>query len=103
MTALCNELEELVIDGAASEDADASLSEELDRLLAEWHSKAHRHYKPVEFKTYYGAMSTEDFVRDALAPAAELVSDLTFAEAHAVLEAVRSAVLPEWSMSHYLE
>jgi hypothetical protein len=97
MATLCNRIEELVIDGAADDDA------ELEGLLARWHAKAHRRYEPREFKTYYGAMSTEDFVRDALAPAAGFVSDLTFDEARAVFEAICTAALPEAETFHFID
>jgi len=79
---LCTEIEAL-----ATGNEDGRLS----TLLAEWNGKAHHEYTPVEFKTYYGAVSKEEFVRDALSPRPRWIEDLTFEEAREAVAAIMSA------------
>lgn len=90
--ALCDEIERSVIDG-----------EDVSVMLERWNRRANREFDAREFTTYSGAMSTAEFVRDALSPAVQLVPDLTYAEARAVLECVMNATLDGAAEhNHYL-
>ena len=102
MTALCNELEELVIAGAHEDQADDELRADLSRQLERWHGRATRTYRPIEFKTYYGAVDTETFVREALATKPTRVEDLAFQEAVDIFESLANAEGEEWETSYWL-
>ena len=93
MTALCNRIEDAAIDDAT----------ELEELLAKWNARASRTYEATEFRTYYGAMSTEDFVRTALAPKPRLVKDLTYAEARDVVDVIARAELSQSEHDYFLD
>jgi hypothetical protein len=90
---LCTEIEALVIakEGAAVEP-----------LLAEWNAKANHEYRQADFTTYYGAVSKEEFVRQALSPRPQWIEDLTFDEGIEAVTALMSGDLPETPTSHVL-
>lgn len=92
MCALCDALENAAIARAP----------ELPTLLARWNARAGRAYEPIEFRAYYGAMSTRDFVEQALSPRPALVTDLSFDEAVCVVEAVSKAALSEAETDYFL-
>jgi hypothetical protein len=92
MTALCDAIEQAVIERSA----------DLPGLLARWNGRARRAYEPREFTMYYGAMSTEDFVRAALAPNATWIDDLKYDEVRSVVAALRGA-LSEAETGYFLE
>lgn len=91
-TALCHEIEEGV---RAGED----VSDKLER----WNRRCGRAYAPAEFERYYGAVSIETFVKEALLGRAEWVDDLTYAELEAVMAAVCGESLSEAELGFYLE
>lgn len=74
-----------------------------DALLQRWHFHARRHHDPHEFRTYWKAMSQEDFVRDALNPTPSFDEDLVYSETLAVLEAVATAAVRESEIGYYLD
>jgi hypothetical protein len=71
-------------------------------LLDRWNRRARSTYSAHDFTTYYGAISKEDFVNDALLPAPALVEDLGYDELRSVLEAVIAAQPPDGELSYYL-
>lgn len=52
--------------------------EDVSAPLAQWNARASRVYGPSEFTTYYGAVSTEVFVEEALLPQPPWIQDITF-------------------------
>lgn len=77
-------------------------NEDVSELLARWNARANRAFAATEFTTYSGALSTTEFVEEALSPQPRLVPDLTYAEALAVLESVMNAALGEAEHSYFL-
>lgn len=75
---------------------------DVSALLQQWNRRSYRPYEPLEFTTYYGSVSTEEFVRQALLPAPCSVDGLTYSELIAVLQAVLSAELRESEHAYYL-
>lgn len=71
-------------------------------MIEQWNSRCEREYEPIEFTTYYGASSTEVFVREALLPTPVKISDLTYEEIFSVFDAVLSGDLTEPELSYYL-
>jgi hypothetical protein len=93
LSELCTEIEALVV---ANQDARA------EPLLAEWNSMANHEYKPADFTTYRGAVSKEEFVRDALSPRPQWIEDLTFDEVREAVAALMAGDLPGTTTSHVL-
>lgn len=89
---LCNEIEEGVQSGA-----------DVSAALARWNRRSGRIYTPSEFTTYYGATTTETFVRTALLTIdARMVDDLTYPELEDVLSEVLSGRLSEADGDFYI-
>lgn len=86
----------------AIENAAISNEPELTTLLAQWNARATRAHEAIEFRTYYGAMSTRAFVLGALSPAPRFDPDLTFGEAVAVVEAISRASLDDWETTYFV-
>ncbi len=83
---------------------DARSDEDAAPLLEKWHRRANRKYQRVEFRTYYGAISKEEFIREALQPVPNFVEDLTYDEAKDVIKAVAGAELRDQAeTSYYLQ
>lgn len=92
MCTLCDAIENAAIAGAP----------ELRALLARWNARAWRAYEPIEFRAYYGAMSTRAFVEQALSPKTTFVADLQFDEAVGVLDAIAKATLSEAETAYFV-
>jgi hypothetical protein len=90
LSALCDEIERGVV-----------AREDVSPLLAKWNARACRAYEPTEFKTYYGAMSTEEFVRGALNSPVAMDSALTWDEVVAVFDAVMGGKLAAWELDFF--
>ncbi|WP_254510547.1 hypothetical protein [Anatilimnocola floriformis] len=71
-------------------------------LIDRWHEHADRRYEPDEFRTYWKAISKGTFVREALNPPAAFDPQVTFAEALAVLDAVRRVETSQSAQTYYL-
>lgn len=69
-------------------------------LFERWHTHAYRKCEPDEFRNYWRAVDQKTFVRDALNPSAAFDPQVTFAEALAVLQGMRS--VSESAKIHYL-
>lgn len=80
LSSLCDEIEDLV---ARRNDVTAQ--------LAEWHRRTKRKTKPVEFTTYYGAMSKEEFIKHALVPPPEFAADLSYEHLRAIFASTLEA------------
>jgi hypothetical protein len=91
MLALCDEIERALESGGNAE-----------ALLERWHCFARRRYEPYDFRAYWGAMSKETFVQDALNPEPTFDKDALYSDALAVLEEVSIASLPESESTYYL-
>ncbi|WP_434341095.1 hypothetical protein [Motilimonas cestriensis] len=76
--------------------------QDISALLQKWNNRSCLQYEPHEFTTYYGSVSTEEFVREALLPVACRIDDLTYSELITVLQAVLSAEFRESEHSYYL-
>lgn len=93
LTELCHTIEEACISG-----------EDVTGLIAMWNRRANREYRLVEFTTYSGAVSTEEFVIGALLPAPKFVSDLTYEELKAVWHSVATAEIDDAAtLDYYLQ
>ena len=92
MIEFCNEIENALESG---NDATVPLSK--------WNRYANRECDLREFQTYWKSTDQESFVREVLNPKPALVSDLQYAEAHAVLNSLMSSELSEPNHSFYLE
>src|SRR5262249_21972162 len=88
---LCNAIEDGVNAGR-----------DVTELLEKWNRRAARPFQPHEFTTYYGAVSTEDFVEEALLPRPTWLEDLTYEELRSVFQAVMAAELPPAQHSYFL-
>lgn len=86
----------------AIESAAISNDPELPTLLARWNARASRRHEPIEFRTYYGAMTTRAFVLGALSPTARFDPALTFDEAVAVVDAISRAALEDWETTYFV-
>jgi len=86
----------------AMENAAISNDPGLPALLARWNARATRAHEPIEFRTYYGAMTTRAFVLGALSPAPRFDPDLTFDEAVAVVEAISRASLDDRETTYFV-
>ena len=89
--ALCNQIEDGVL-----------RSEDVRDALAKWNARANRAFEPGEFTTYYGAVSMEEFVEDALLPTPAFIEDATFDELQSVLEELMAARLAPPLESYFL-
>jgi hypothetical protein len=74
-----------------------------DRLLAQWHEHAQRHYEPIDFQTYWKATDKESFVREALNPRPTFVHDVTYPEVVAIYNVVAAAEGAEDEIHYYLD
>ena len=75
-------------------DDGVNRGQDVSELLAEWNARANRTHDPQEFTTYYGVVSTEEFVEGPLLPKPSWVEDITFGELLAVLEEALAGALP---------
>ena len=91
MSALCDAIESELEAGKTAE-----------AYLLQWHSHAGRHCDPLEFRSYWKAMSKETFVREAINPEPSFDNDVMYSEALSILEAVATATLPEHEIHYYL-
>lgn len=88
---LCNAIEDSIHRG-----------DDVTELLEKWHRRTCRKFEPHEFTTYYGSVSTEDFVEEALLPEPPFVDDLAFSELRSVLEELMAASLPTPQHGYFL-
>ena len=93
LSKLCNAIEDGINRG-----------DDVTFLLQKWHRHATRPFEPFEFTTYYGSVSTEEFVKGAILPRPQFVDDVTYEEIKAVLQAVGQVEFTDQAdLAYYLE
>lgn len=92
LSQLCDEIEDAVNRG-----------EDFSQLLEEWHRHARRTCEPHEFTTYYGSMTKQEFVKNALITPPGAANDATYEECKAIALALMSAeVRNQADQAYYL-